>query len=150
MKCVLTGQNKARSSFHAAGIVDLEVCNAIEGSGRVKPHGRSGRSRSGVGKPKAGCEAMLPLEESEGAHLLARVEIDIFAVENDVHDIVIELTECKVAGVEDSSVAIDDLHRVNPQSRSPRKGDIQKSDIVRGSAFLEPHILGTLDFFQVL
>ncbi len=92
---------------------------------------------------------MLPVEQSERAHFLARIEVDILAVEDDYRDIVIELTEREVALIEDGPVAIDDLHGIHVQSRGARQGNIEKSEIVGRAALLRPHIFGVANLLKL-
>src|SRR5580704_4910497 len=127
---VLASQYKARGSLDGAGVVDCEIRNTVESRSGISAHGRSACVRPAIGKPKTRCEAMLPMKQPERTHLLAWIEVNILAVENDIHDVVVELAECEVARIKHRPVAIDDLHGVNVQPGRSRESEVQKSDIV--------------------
>jgi hypothetical protein len=89
------------------------------------------------------------MQGSEGAHLLARVEIDLFAANGNDRDVVVELAERKIADVEDCAVAVYHLHGPGCEAGRAGQGDIEQSNGVRRPALLLPHVLRFIDVLQL-
>jgi hypothetical protein len=140
VQCFLASDDKAESARNGAVIGNGEVSQASQGVRRV---GLVGRNRHGTpigALTDTGCAGMLPMHGLKGAHLFAGIEDNLFAVDGENDDVIVKLSKEEVARLEIAAVAIAHFHVVSGETCGAGHGDVEKSDVLPGTAFLRPGV----------
>ena len=70
------------------------------------------------------------MEAAEGAHLLAGIEVDLFARDVDDGEEIVQLEEREITPIEDGAVAIDHHHGPCLDAGGTDKSDVEQSNII--------------------
>src|ERR1035437_890688 len=147
---LLAGHHEADCAFDGTGGIDREVGDPLHGVLQESVARSDGISIAGGGEAQAAGEGVLPVEQAEGAHLLTRIEKDLFAPDDNDGDVVVELRSGEVGRIERGATAVDDLHGVGLEAGGAGQGYIEERDFVVVAAFFLPHTFGIVDGLQLL
>jgi len=146
MQRIGAGHDDAYSSGERASRVDEQLATRSTSAALYEEAGDvTGAGSLSVAR-KARCESVLPVQAGEGTHLLAGVEVNFFAIEDEDGKIVVQLLRGEIARVEDGAVPVDDLSGEDFQPSGTGQRDVKQRDVVRRTTLLLPDIVGIANF----
>ena len=145
---LLASHQVAKLPGHASMLIEIHGAGTLDFVRGVRQQRRIGRSRIASGLTDSAGSCVPPAKQLKWTHLLARIKEDLFSACTQNDDVVIKLIEIQIAGRKNSPFAVHHLHVPGCESRSSQHCEIQKRDVLAGSALLGQGIFRALRHAQ--